>query len=95
MDNHLYISNADTTNAGRYICKATTDDYQTYTAEFELHVDESPMSLEKRPPKVEHAEVRSTVVLRCNSDQYPATFHWSKDQGEISPEQDITSVSIC
>lgn len=53
---------------------------------------ESPMNLEKRPPKVEHAEVRSTVVLRCNADHYPATFHWSKEQGTINPDQDITSV---
>lgn len=50
------------------------------------------MSLEKLPPKVEHAEVRSTVVLRCNSDLYPATFHWSKEQGTLSAEQDISSV---
>lgn len=55
---------------------------------------ESPMSLEKLPPKVEHAEVRSTVVLRCNSDLYPATFHWSKEQGTLSAEQDISSVRI-
>lgn len=93
IDNHLYITNADLANSGRYTCKSYTEDHQMYSAEYELNVEESPMSLEKRPPKVEHAEVRSTVVLRCNSEHYPATFHWSKEQGTISPEQDISSVS--
>lgn len=92
--NQLIITNAQSQDSGRYTCKCITDEGQQYTSEYELNIEDAPARNEIRPPKVEHAEVASTVVLRCNSDRYPTKYHWSRQHGKFATGQNITSVSL-
>lgn len=94
QDNKLIITNAQTQDSGLYTCICYTDEGQQYSTEYELNIEEAPARKEMRPPKVEHADVGSTVVLRCNADRYPAKFYWSRQHGNFAPGQDITSVRI-
>lgn len=64
-----------------------------YATEYELNVEEQPPAKnEIRPPKVEHADVGSTVVLRCNSQKYPARFQWTRQHGHFASGQITTNV---
>lgn len=42
-------------------------------------------------PKVEYAEVGSSVNLKCDSDHYPATFLWTRLHGSFQADQNITT----
>lgn len=86
------INNVQKEDSGKYSCVCYTDEGQVYMSEYELNVEDAPPELTKmRPPKVEHAEVGSTVVLRCNSQRHPATYMWSRHHGSFSVEQNVSS----
>ncbi|XP_037037177.1 basement membrane-specific heparan sulfate proteoglycan core protein isoform X11 [Bradysia coprophila] len=92
--NKLQITNAQTQDSGLYSCICYTEEGQQYATEYELNIEEAPARKEMRPPKVEHADVGSTVVLRCNADRYPARFYWSRQHGNFAPGQDISSSEL-
>ncbi|KAJ6634940.1 Basement membrane-specific heparan sulfate proteoglycan core protein, partial [Pseudolycoriella hygida] len=92
--NQLVITNAQTQDSGLYSCICYTDEGQQYTTEYELNIEAAPANKEMRPPKVEHADVGSTVVLRCNADRYPAKFYWSRQHGTFAPGQDVSSSEL-
>lgn len=90
----MVITNAQTQDSGSYSCICYTEEGQQYATEYELNIEEAPARKEMRPPKVEHADVGSTVVLRCNADRYPAKFSWTRQHGNFASGQDVTSVSL-
>lgn len=89
--NKLVITNAQAQDSGLYSCICYTDEGQQYATEYELNIEEAP-ARNQMPPKVEHADVGSTVVLRCNADRYPAKFYWTRQHGNFAAGQDVTSV---
>lgn len=93
VGNQLIISNAQSHDSGSYRCRCITDEGHVYTSVYELTIDSPPPHSETRPPKVEHAEVGSNVVLRCNADRYPATFQWTRQHGQFAVGQNLESVS--
>jgi hypothetical protein len=94
IGNRLMISNVNTKDSGKYSCVCVTDDQQLYVSDYELNIESVPAVDNYKRPKVEHAEVGSTVVLRCNSDKQPSTFQWSRQHGIFQPDQNQTSVRI-
>lgn len=60
-------------------------------SEYELIVEEGPSVIREKPSKVEHAEVGTTVVLRCNSQKYPASYSWSRQHGSFAPDVNTSS----
>ena len=85
----MIVNNAQKHDSGKYSCVCHTDEGQVYMSEFELNVEDKPA--EHVTPKVEHAEVGATVVLRCNSQKHPATYSWSRQHGTFSPDLDTSS----
>lgn len=90
--NQLVISNAQSNDAGKYICVCYTPDGQSFESEYELNVEIPPARNEIKPPQIEHAEAGSNVVLNCNSGRFANKHHWSRQQGHFAPGTDITSV---
>jgi Laminin G domain/EGF-like domain/Immunoglobulin domain len=76
-------------DTGKYNCICNTADGQVYMSEYELSVEEKPA--EVVTPKVEHAEVGSTVILRCNSPKHAATYSWSRQHGTFPSDLDISN----
>lgn len=95
VGNQLIITNVQNQDSGRYRCRCITDEGEVYTSVYELTIDNLPSHSEIRPPKVEHAEVGSNVVLRCNADRYPAIFQWTRQHGQFAAGQNLESVSHC
>lgn len=62
-----------------------------YVSDYELNIEDSPAKHTNRPPKVEHAEIGSRVLLRCNSHGYPSTFVWTRQNGNFHVDQNLTS----
>lgn len=92
MGNALHVRNAIVSNTGKYTCFTYTDEGSLYSTDYELHVEESPKNIVKPSSfKVEHAEVGSTVVLRCNSQRTPATYQWSRQHGYFASDVDVNS----
>lgn len=89
----LIITNAQSHDAGRYICVCRTANGQEYESEYELHVELPPARNEIKPSQIEHAEAGQTVVLTCNPGRFANKFHWSRQQGHFSAGTDISSVS--
>lgn len=87
--NRLLINNAQKHDSGKYSCVCYTDEGNVYTSEYELNVEDKPA--EHVTPRVEHAEVGATVVLRCNSQGRAATYTWSRQHGAFPPELDTSS----
>lgn len=85
------INDVQKENSGKYSCVCYTDEGQVYMSEYELSVEDAPAKQIQRPPKVEHAEVGATVVLRCNSHRHPATYSWSRQHGKFSPDLNTSS----
>lgn len=92
--NQLIITNAQSTDAGRYICECTTVDGQAFESEYELNVEIPPARNEIKPAQIEHAEAGSNVVLNCNPGRFANKYHWSRQQGHFAAGTDITSVNI-
>ena len=92
--NRLSITNVKSDDAGTYTCLCRTDDGQEYMSDYELNIEATPPGKQTRPPKVEYADVGSTVILKCNSDRYPSTFLWSRQHGTFNPDISITKVGI-
>lgn len=90
----LIITNAQSSDAGRYICVCVAEDGQEFESEYELNVETPPARNEIKPPQIEHAEAGSTVVLNCNPGQYANRYHWSRQQGHFAAGTDISSVSF-
>lgn len=90
----MIITQAQSSDAGRYICVCTTPDGNEFESEYELNVETPPARSEIKPPQIEHAEAGSNVVLNCNPGQFANKYHWSRQQGHFAPGLDITSVSI-
>uniref|UniRef100_W4VRB4 Putative heparan sulfate proteoglycan 2 n=1 Tax=Corethrella appendiculata TaxID=1370023 RepID=W4VRB4_9DIPT len=88
--NRLIITNAHLNDAGKYTCVCYTDDGVQYFSDYELNVENAPAKHTARPPKVEHTEVGSTVLLKCNADRYPSSFQWSRQHGSFHPDTDTT-----
>lgn len=89
----MVITNAQSQDSGLYSCICYTDEGQQYATEYELNIEEAPARNEiMPPPKVEHADVGSNVVLRCNADRYPAKFYWTRQHGNFAAGQEVTSV---
>lgn len=89
----MVISNAQASDAGRYICVCTTRDGQVFESEYELNVEIPPARNEIKPPQIEHAEAGSNVVLNCNPGRFANKYHWSRQQGHFAAGLDITSVN--
>lgn len=87
--NRLRVNNAQKHDSGKYSCICYTDEGQVYMSEYELNVEDKPA--ETRTPKVEHAEVGATVLLRCNSHRPSTTYTWSRQHGSFSPDLDTSS----
>jgi hypothetical protein len=85
----LVISNAQKHDTGKYSCVCYTDEGQVYMSEYELNVEDKPA--EVVTPKVEHAEVGATVVLRCNAQRHSATYSWSRQHGTFPPDLDTSN----
>ena len=47
-----------------------------------------------KKPKIEYADVGSTVRLNCNADWNPISIRWSRQYGQMQPGKDLQSVSI-
>lgn len=60
-------------------------------SEYELNVEEEQKPANTRHPKVEHAEVGATVVLRCNPQRPATSYSWSRQHGAFSPDVDTKS----
>ncbi|XP_055304959.1 basement membrane-specific heparan sulfate proteoglycan core protein isoform X6 [Sitodiplosis mosellana] len=90
----LVISNAQSADAGRYICVCTTRDGQVFESEYELNVEVPPARNEIKPPQIEHAEAGSNVVLNCNPGRFANKYHWSRQQGHFAAGLDITSSDL-
>lgn len=90
----LIITNAQQSDAGRYICVCRTNDGKEYESEYELNVETPPARNEVKPPQIEHAEVGSNVVLNCNPGRYVNRYHWSRQQGHFTSGTDISNVRI-
>lgn len=77
-------------NSGKYQCVCYTDEGQVYMGEYELVVETPPpeIIIQKR---IEHAEVGTTKQLRCNSQKYPATYSWTRQNGNFAPDTVTTS----
>jgi hypothetical protein len=92
LGNTLYVHNADFEDSGKYTCFTYTDEGALYSTDYDLHVENLPPAKNTlKPSRVEHAEVGSTVVLKCNSQRTPATFHWSRQHGSFSSDVDVNS----
>lgn len=89
----MIITNAQSTDAGRYICVCQTENGQQFESEYELNVEIPPARNEIKPPQIEHAEAGSTVVLNCNPGQYANRYHWSRQQGHFSAGTEISNVN--
>ncbi|KAL7036766.1 hypothetical protein ACKWTF_008935 [Chironomus riparius] len=87
--NRLIITNAQNDNSGRYNCVCYTTEGQAYLSEYELVVEEPPAK--HITPRVEHAEVGASVVLRCDSQRSPSTYLWTKQHGSFPPDVDTHS----
>jgi hypothetical protein len=85
----LVINNAQKQDSGKYSCICYTEEGSQYMSEYELNVDEVASTLVT--PKVEHAEVGATVLLRCNSPKHAATYSWSRNHGAFAPDVDTSS----
>lgn len=83
------INNAQKHDTGKYSCVCNNEDGQVYMSEYELNIEDKPASFVT--PKVEHAEVGATVVLRCNSQKNPASYSWSRQHGSFSPDLDTST----
>lgn len=83
------IHSAQKHDTGKYSCVCHTAEGQVYMSEYELNVEEKPA--QQVTPKVEHAEVGATVVLRCNAQKHSATYSWSRQHGSFSPDIDTSS----
>lgn len=90
----MIITNAQSNDAGRYICVCRTDDGQEFESEYELNVELPPARSEIKPPQIEHAEAGSNVVLNCNPGQFANRYHWSRQQGHFAAGTEIASVSF-
>lgn len=90
----LVITNAQQSDAGRYICVCRTNDGQEFESEYELNVEIPPARNEIKPPQIEHAEAGSNVVLNCNPGRYANRYHWSRQQGHFAASTDISNVSL-
>lgn len=88
----LIITNAQDSDAGKYICVCRTRDGQEFESEYDLTVETPPARNEIKPSQTEHAEVGSTVVLNCNPGQFANKYHWSRQNGHFEPSTDISSV---
>lgn len=60
-----------------------------YMSEYELVVDEPPPVI--ITPRVEHAEVGSNVVLKCNAQKPGASLMWTRQHGTFAPEVETNS----
>lgn len=88
------IQDVQLEDSGKYTCVCYTTDGTQYISEYELIVADEDKPTITRGPKVEHAEVGSTVLLRCNSERYPASFLWSRQDGSFQPDQNITTDTL-
>lgn len=86
----MIIRNAQVENSGTYDCVCYTDEGQVYKSEYELVVETPPPTIVIQN-RVEHAEVGSTKVLRCNSQNGPATYKWTRQHGNFA--SDINTLS--
>ncbi|KAG5681002.1 hypothetical protein PVAND_010471 [Polypedilum vanderplanki] len=87
--NRLIINNAQRDDSGKYNCVCYGEDGQVYMSEYELVVEDKPAELV--PPKVEHAEIGSNVVLRCNSKLPSATHVWTRQHGTFGADVNTNS----
>lgn len=87
------IADANKEQGGVYICTCYTDDGETFSSTYELHVAQQAQRIVHQP-SVEHAEVGSDVVLRCKQDHYSAQFKWTRQHGQFAPDQDTSSVGF-
>lgn len=92
--NQLYISNVQPADSGRYVCVCYTYDGQQYESEYILNVEDEPARAEIKPPRIEHAEAGSTVVLHCNPERYANRYQWNRQHGQFAPGQITNSVRI-
>lgn len=92
--NQLYITDAQSGDAGRYICVCQTPNGEQFESEYVLTVENPPVKNEVRPAKIEYAEFGADTVLQCNPDRYTSKYHWSRQQGHFAPRADISSVSL-
>lgn len=83
------MSNVQAYDSGKFNCICNTDDGQVYMSEYELDVAEKPAEVVQA--KVEHAEVGSIVILRCNSPKHSATYSWSRQHGTFPPDLDTSN----
>lgn len=90
----MYITYAQSADAGRYICVCQTPNGEQFESEYVLTVENPPVKNEVRPAKIEYAEFGSDAVLQCNPDRYTTKYHWSRQQGHFAPHADISNVSF-
>ncbi|XP_031635070.1 basement membrane-specific heparan sulfate proteoglycan core protein isoform X6 [Contarinia nasturtii] len=90
----LIISNAQSADAGRYICVCKTSNGQLFESEYELNVEIPPARNEIKPAQIEHAEAGSNIVLNCNPGRFANKYHWSRQQGHFAAGTDITSSDL-
>uniref|UniRef100_A0A182FR49 Basement membrane-specific heparan sulfate proteoglycan core protein n=1 Tax=Anopheles albimanus TaxID=7167 RepID=A0A182FR49_ANOAL len=87
--NRLLIANAREDDTGRYTCICYTDDGLRYITNFELQVEDNTIpDIPRTSSRIEYADRGTTARLQCNNDLYPATYQWSRSDGELPADQD-------
>ncbi|XP_058175045.1 basement membrane-specific heparan sulfate proteoglycan core protein [Anopheles ziemanni] len=90
--NRLYIQNAREDDTGKYTCICYTEDGLRYISDFHLEVEENTIpDVPQSTSRVEHADRGQTVRLKCNTDQQPTSFHWTRPDGSLPSDVDTRS----
>ncbi|KFB41336.1 AGAP003656-PB-like protein [Anopheles sinensis] len=90
--NRLYIQNAREDDSGKYTCICYTDDGLRYISGFHLEVEENTIpDVPRSTSRVEHADRGQTVRLKCNTEQQPTSFHWTRPDGSLPNDIDTRS----
>ncbi|XP_049279689.1 basement membrane-specific heparan sulfate proteoglycan core protein isoform X5 [Anopheles funestus] len=94
--NRLYIQNAREDDTGSYTCICYTDDGLRYITDFQLEVEENtiPDVLPRSTSRLEFAERGTTVKLQCNTDQYPTSYQWTRENGELPSDRDTRGSTL-
>ncbi|XP_055911049.1 basement membrane-specific heparan sulfate proteoglycan core protein isoform X7 [Eupeodes corollae] len=87
VQNKLIITNAETIDAGVYVCKCKTDEGDLYTTSYKLEIEDRTKPKSKQP-KIEYAEVGTNVKLNCDAENDPTSFRWSRQYLNLQPGKD-------
>uniref|UniRef100_A0AAG5CPX2 Basement membrane-specific heparan sulfate proteoglycan core protein n=1 Tax=Anopheles atroparvus TaxID=41427 RepID=A0AAG5CPX2_ANOAO len=90
--NRLFIQNAREDDAGAYTCICYTEDGLRYISDFYLEVEENTIQdVPRSTSRIEQADRGQTVRLKCNTEQQPTAFQWSRTDGSLPSDTDTRS----